>query len=136
MRSTSRGIALVAVAVVAASAIACGPGGSASQPAPIPAAAGNEFPMTVIAQDIWFDPTLLRAPAGRALAITMENRDAGVPHDIALMADPQFATKLGASTIVTGPAAAVLRVPGLVPGNYRLLCEVHPMMTVDLEIRG
>lgn len=133
MRSTSRGIAL---AVIAGLVLACGPGGSASEPAPVPAAAGNEFALTVRAQDLWFDPTLLRAPAGRALAITLENRDLDVPHDIALMADPMFATKLGASEIVAGPAAAVLRVPGLVPGNYRLLCEVHPTMTVDLEIRG
>jgi plastocyanin len=122
----------VAIALLVA---ACGPGAAASEPEPAPAAAGNEVAVTVTARDIWFEPTLVQVPAGRALAIALENRDAGVPHDIALMADASFTTKLGASEIVTGPAMAVLRVPGLVAGNYRLVCEVHPVMTVDLEVR-
>lgn len=131
MRTTTRWISGV---IIAATVLACGPGGSTSDLAPAPAAAGNEFALAVRAQNIWFDPTLLRAPTGRALVITLWNQDLDVPHGVALMAGRDSSVKLGASEIVTGPAMSVLRVPGLVAGDYRLLCEVHPTMTVDLEI--
>jgi plastocyanin len=114
-------------------ALAAGLAACTAEAAPAPA--GDEVQRSVIAQDMWFEPTRLQVPPGRGLAITLDNRDSGTPHDLALMAGPTFATKLGASEIVTGPARSVLRVPGLVPGVYRLICEVHPMMTVDLEVR-
>ena len=47
---------------VAGSILGCGSGGTNSPEVVAPVAAGNEFGLSVTAQDIWFEPTLLRAP--------------------------------------------------------------------------
>jgi plastocyanin len=113
-------------------AIACG--GPTPTAAPAPPAAGDPVVIDLVAKDIVFVPTAFDAPAGADLIVRLDNRDAGVPHNVALMGDAAFSTKLGASDIVSGPAFADLLVPGLIAGRYQLICEVHPNMTATLDV--
>ncbi len=107
------------------------------------AACGNDvvpipgpIDMTIVAANIAFDPPEAMVPAGAPLRITFENRDVDIPHNVQLLAGPGFATVLAKTEIVTGPATTPpVNVQGLVPGNYRFGCEVHPNMTTDLTVR-
>jgi plastocyanin len=116
------------------SLVAIGCGAAAATPAPAPAAPVDPADIEIVAKDIAFDPASIAVPAGAELHIRLDNRDVGVPHNVAVMADAGFSTKLAESDIVTGPAQADLVVPGLMPGRYRLVCVVHPNMITALEV--
>jgi len=92
--------------------------------------------MTIVAEGIAYDPPGVVVPAGAPLRITLDNRDVDVPHNVQLLAGPGFTTVLAKSEIVIGPATTRLMfLQGLVPGNYRFGCEVHPNMTSELTVR-
>lgn len=104
---------------------------------PIPNArvAAGPLEITLVAQGIAFDPVGVAAPAGVPLRVILDNRDPGVPHNIRLMAGPGFSIEVAKSEIVVGPAElAPMILPGLVPGAYRFICEVHPIMVTDLKV--
>lgn len=120
-------------AAVAAMLFVTGCGASEPSTAPAP----DEGPpalIDIVAADIAFEPTSITIPAGVDVRVHITNRDAAVPHNVALQAGPGFATKLIASEIMTGPAVNDLDIPGLVAGRYRFVCEVHPMMTVEVQV--
>jgi plastocyanin len=97
---------------------------------------GGPIDMTIVAANIAYDPPAAVIPAGAALRITLDNRDVDVPHNVQLLAGPGFTTTLAKSEIVTGPATTQqITVSGLMPGNYRFACEVHPNMTSELSVR-
>ena len=78
---------------------------------------------TVVAANIAFDPKQLTASAGVPLTITLDNRDAGVQHDIIIYAPD--GSQAAATSVITGPStAATTFTPGA--GNYRFKCSVHP----------
>lgn len=111
-------------------AAACG---SAPSPSPAPAI-GPDVRIDLVAQDIAFTPAAVAIPAGTDFVIRLDNRDAGIPHNVVLLADANFTTTLAKGEIVNGPAVVDLAVAGLIPGSYRLMCEVHPNMLVDLTV--
>lgn len=119
-------IGLVVALVVAA----CG---ATATPMPAPAGA-PEVRIDVVARDIAFQPAAVAIPAGTDFVVHLDNRDAGVPHNVALLADANFSTTLAKGEIVTGPEVVDLAIAGLIPGRYRLMCEVHPNMLVDLTV--
>jgi plastocyanin len=125
---------LVAIAgLTATSLVVAGCGGAAPTAPPSDGPAGAAVEIRLVARDIAFTPAQVGAAAGVPLHIVLDNQDAGIPHDIALLGFDGV-TKLGATEIVPGPATAEMDVPGLVPGTYRLLCEVHPNMVTTLTI--
>jgi plastocyanin len=97
---------------------------------------GGPIDMTIVAANIAYDPPSAVIPAGVPLRITLDNRDVDVPHNVQLLAGPGFTTVLAKSEIVSGPATTQLvTTSGLVPGNYRFACEVHPNMTSELTVQ-
>jgi plastocyanin len=138
-RSALRTAVLVTVSV----ALVAGCGGSsasgssstapASSPATSPGDAGPT-PITIVAEGIAFLPASMRAPAGSELQVTFENRDAGVPHNVALYGDAAFSTKLFESEVKAGPVTDRFEIPGLIAGSYQFTCTVHPNMTATLTI--
>jgi plastocyanin len=104
---------------------ACG-GGPAATIGPF---SGPE--VTVGAVGLQYESTAIQLPAGRPLRIVLDNRDAGVPHDISIRKDGQ---ELATSAIVTGPAMTEVRFGPLEPGEYQFVCTVHPAMTGTLTI--
>lgn len=127
---------VLSIGILAASLCACGGAASTVTPAPGGGAADGVVPLAIAAQDIAFKPASLTAPAGRPLQVTFENRDAGVPHNLVLMAGPDLTTELVKSEIVTGPATQVVTIPGLIPEVYQFTCTIHPNMTAKLVIDG
>lgn len=128
--ATGTGRLVAALVIAAALAI-----GACSETTPLPVAIGPAA-VTIVARNIAFEPATLTVAAGVALDVRFENRDADVPHNLILLAGPQFSTTLSKSEIVTGPAALDISIAGLAPGRYRFACEVHPMMTTDLTVGG
>jgi plastocyanin len=124
----NRLLAVMAGSVVLAAA--CG-GAPTSSPGGVPARVAQEI--RLVARDIAFVPSEVGAPAGVPLHLVLDNEDEGIPHGLALMG-AMGSTKLGATDLVIGPATVEMEVPGLVPGVYQLLCEVHPTMVTTLTV--
>jgi plastocyanin len=76
-----------------------------------------------------FEQAVVNVPAGAPFTIWFENREA-VPHNVNIV-DAAGASQ-AKGDIFSGPAARPLEVPALAPGNYRLLCDVHPDMTAQV----
>jgi plastocyanin len=96
-----------------------------------PAAGGGPV---VTAANIAFEPTDLAAPAGEPFKLTLVNKDAGVPHTIAITGPD--GSELFVGEIFTGPGARTFDVPALAAGSYAFLCKVHPNMTGTLHVGG
>jgi plastocyanin len=97
---------------------------------------GGPIDMTIVAANIAFDPPEAGVPAGVPLRITLNNLDVDVPHNVQLLAGPGFMTVLATTEIINGPGTSPpVTVGGLVPGNYRFACEVHPNMTSELTVQ-
>jgi plastocyanin len=84
-----------------------------------------------------FAQTELAAPAGEPFTIRFDNREAGVPHNVAVYEQADFSGQaLAATTPEAGPVTQDLEVPALDPGTYYFRCDVHPAtMTGTLEVR-
>ncbi|MFM8945075.1 MAG: cupredoxin domain-containing protein [Actinomycetota bacterium] len=89
---------------------------------------------TVIARGLAFDATTLELAANTATIITMDNQDAGVPHNIAVFADDTLATVLYRGDLVTGPTVVDYELPPLPAGTYYFHCDVHPTMAGDVVV--
>ncbi len=86
------------------------------------------------ALNIAFENGSLSAPADAAFQIEFENKDAGIPHNIAIK-DPS-GTEVFKGDIVTGPTTVTYDVPALPAGTYTFICTVHPNMTGTLTVGG
>ncbi|HXF57580.1 MAG TPA: cupredoxin domain-containing protein [Actinomycetota bacterium] len=80
----------------------------------------------LVAQGLRFDTGCLAAPAGRPFRLSFDNRDSGVPHNLAIYTDQSASEALFQGEIVTGPASTTYRVEALAPGSYFFRCDVHP----------
>lgn len=97
---------------------------------------GGEAPTTiVVAQNIAFDTQTIVLPADTEATITFDNRDAGVPHNIAIYRDSSLAEQLFNGETITGPATTTYTIPPLPPGEYYFLCIVHPNMNGTVTVR-
>lgn len=138
----------VIVALAAAGLLAgCGPAEPApatgGAPGEAPAAPGPGDPTPVIAetsgpgivitaQDVAFQPQAVTVPAGVPFTLVLDNRDNGIPHNLAVRG--QDGSVIAKGEIVTGPARADLVVTPLVAGSYGFVCEVHPNMTGTITV--
>jgi plastocyanin len=114
------GAALFGVlAVVAIVAIACGD--SEFEPSSDPGPPVSEI--TIVGESNQFEPDAFTARAGAEVAVTLDNRDDGVAHNVA------FDGIDGASTEVEGgPVVQELVFTAPEPGEYGFVCDVHPGM--------
>ena len=88
--------------------------------------------VAISASGIAFEQTSVSAPAGKAFQITFDNKDAGVPHNVAIHKDNASGAEVFKGDIVTGPATKTYDVPALDAGTYAFACSVHPNMTGTL----
>ncbi len=103
-------------------------GESATAAPSLPAADVN-----LTAQGIAYQQTSLTAPAGKAFTLAFDNRDAGVPHNVAIKNGS--GTEVFKGQIITGPDVVVYDVPALPAGQYTFVCSVHPNMTGTLTVQ-
>ena len=120
MHRRPRSSLLVGLLLVPAALVArCGPAG------PDPLASFSGASLTIVARDLAFDPTIAMMPANEPLRLVLDNKDAGVPHDLHVF---QGDTSFGTSASVAGPGLAALVLPPLPPGRYQFQCTIHETM--------
>jgi plastocyanin len=91
--------------------------------------------ITIVAQNIAFDTDCIEVPAGQPFTIAFDNKDAGVPHNVAgYPSSTELTNPLFQGEIITGPATADYKVPALDAGTYYFHCDVHPTMNGALYV--
>jgi plastocyanin len=90
--------------------------------------------INLIAQNIAFDQTEITVPSNQTFTINFDNRDSGIPHNVAIHKDSPTGEAVFTGEIVTGPAQKVYTIGGLNPGTYAFVCSVHPNMTGTLTV--
>lgn len=113
--------------------------GTTGSPAPSAAAASAvaasavAADVTVTAEQLAFTPTAVTAPAGKPFTIAFVNKDAGIPHNIAIK--NAAGAEVFHGDIVNGVVTKVYQVPALDAGTYPFACSVHPGMTGTLTVK-
>ncbi len=105
---------------------------SESASASASAAAGG---VSISAVGVAFEQTGVTAPAGQPFQITFDNKDAGIPHNVAIHRGDANGTEVYKGEIVTGPSTKTYDVPALDAGTYAFACTVHPTMTGTLIVQ-
>ena len=90
-------------------------------------ATGGPVSVTLVAQNILFDISTITASPSVEVTVTLDNRDAGVLHNVAFYTDRTASTSIFVGELVTGPTVIeeTFTSPGT-PGNYFFRCDVHP----------
>ena len=90
-------------------------------------ATGGPVQVTLIAENLLFDPTTITASPGVEVTITLDNRDAGVLHNVAFYTNRGAASPIYIGDLTTGPSIDdfVFTSPST-PGSYFFRCDVHP----------
>lgn len=111
---------LVLAALVGGGA-ACGGddgGGLASEPVP------DDPDVVIVADHMAFDPREVEVAADTAVSIVLDNRDAGVNHNIHVKDAPEP----NRTELEQGVSQQALTVT-LAAGEYEFVCDIHPNMT-------
>jgi plastocyanin len=87
---------------------------------------GGPAVVTIVAQNIKFDKSTITATAALDVTVTLDNRDAGVLHNIAFYTNRAATSKIFGGAIITGPATETFTFPAPGAGNYFFRCDVHP----------
>ena len=85
--------------------------------------------VAIAAENFGFSTETITVPAGAEVTIEFDNRDDGVPHNVAVYTDSSAADAIFVGEVVTGPTRTTytLTAPET-PGNYFFRCDVHPSM--------
>jgi len=97
---------------------------SATPPGP------GEGGVEIAAVDLAFTTDTVAIPAGEPFAIVFDNRDAGVPHNVAIYTDETAAEALFVGETFPGPRIERYEVPALDAGSLFFRCDVHPATMV------
>ena len=138
MRPRLTAFLVIAAAVVALLAAACGGGGGekGGQTASTPSAASEEVRVEIIGQNVLFDKDRIEVPAGSAVKVVFDNRDAGVQHNFVLYRTSDAKELLAGTATEAGPVVQELKFKALAPGKYFFRCDVHPTtMTGTLVVK-
>ncbi|HJT38278.1 MAG TPA: cupredoxin domain-containing protein [Actinomycetota bacterium] len=90
-----------------------------------------------MAKNISWDTSQLLFKANSKVTVTVDNQDAGVPHNFAIWTDPNrlqneiYVPKMD----VTGPAKGEYVIPPLKPGTYYFECDIHKNMNGTLKVQ-
>ena len=98
-----------------------------------PGGPGGE-PLAVSAINVQFEQTDLQAPADTPFQIAFDNKDAGVPHNVAIHEGSPTGPEIFQGEIFPGPEVRTYDVPALPAGTYGFICTVHPNMTGTLTV--
>ena len=73
-----------------------------------------------------FSVSSLTAPANARFQIVFENKDSGLPHNVAIYTNSSATSALFKGAQFAGPGTRVYSVPSLAAGTYFFRCDVHP----------
>jgi len=106
---------------------ACGQNVLATGPTPTPEPPATN--LTIAAQGIAFDKSVLTAQANAPLTLTFDNKDSGIPHNIVFFkGSDATGDRVAETPIEPGPVVQTLNFGPLAPGDYYYHCDVHPNM--------
>jgi cytochrome c oxidase subunit II len=109
------------------------PGASGAPPASgAPAPSGTVVKISAL--NIAFEQKEASAPAGVPFQIEFENKDAGVPHNVAIHQGSPTGQVMFQGEVFPGVATKTYDVPALAAGTYAFVCTVHPNMTGTLTV--
>jgi len=89
----------------------------------------------VSALNVAFEQSSLTAPADQPFQIEFDNKDSGVPHNVAIHRDSPTGEEVFKGEIFNGPEKRLYDVPPLPAGPYAFVCTVHPTMTGTLTVQ-
>lgn len=97
--------------------------------APMVQKTAGRVTVAIAAENFGFSTETVTVPAGAEVRIEFDNRDDGVPHNVAVYTDATASEAIFVGEIVTGPTrvAYTFTAPET-PGNYFFRCDVHPAM--------
>lgn len=93
--------------------------------------------VTVVAEQLAFDPNAIEVPADTPTTVTLDNRDdVGTfgQHNLAVYEDDSFAALIAATELISGPGTGSVELPPLAEGAYPFRCDVHPQMTGTVNV--
>jgi plastocyanin len=90
----------------------------------------------IVAEGLQFDTKELDLPAGQPSSISLENKDAGILHNIAIYDDDSASTTLFQGEQFPGVATKIYDVGPLEAGEYYFQCDVHPAMNGTVVVAG
>jgi cytochrome c oxidase subunit 2 len=106
-----------------------------ASPPPPPPSGEPGVTLELVAKDIEFTTKELSAPADAPFTISLDNQDAGVPHDVAIRPVGGGADIFKGETF-PGVETRAYAVQPLPAGTYEFICTIHPIpaMTGTLEV--
>jgi plastocyanin len=88
---------------------------------------GGPVAVTLVAQNLAFDPTTINAATSVEVTVTLDNRDAGVLHNVAFYTNPSASSPIFVGELTTGPSVDDFGFTSpATPGSYVVRCDVHP----------
>jgi plastocyanin len=93
--------------------------------APTPSAPGATV-IQLIAASLQWNTRSISATANQPVTVQMDNRDAGVLHNVSLYRDQARSQRVFVGELHTGPGIKVYTFTAPAPGNYFFVCDVHP----------
>jgi plastocyanin len=108
-------------------------GPSAAPSAGAPSPAGPAAVVDLVAENIAFTPTELSVAANEAFQIRFDNKDAGIPHNVAIKDGAGATVFMG--DIFPGVEIRPYDVQPLAAGAYQFVCSVHPNMVGTLTVQ-
>jgi plastocyanin len=116
--------------VVKSDAVEAGPAG------PVGGATGGPVTITVVADQMRFDTQQIVVSAGVEVTIIHDNRDVGMPHNLAFFTDSSLSSVIFRSDLVNGPIIDefTFTAPST-PGQYYFHCDAHPEMNGVFEVQ-
>ena len=108
---------------------------SNATPPPPPSGGPTGATVEVSALNVAFEQTTLDAPANAPFQIVFDNKDTGVPHNVAIHTDSPTGPEVFKGEVFNGPGKRTYDVPPLAPGTYGFACTVHPTMTGTLTVQ-
>ena len=84
--------------------------------------------LTLTTWEVAFDTREIRVPADQPVHLRLDNKDAGILHNIAVYRDPRASELVVRGKLFDGPEIRDYRFDGFSPGSYYFQCDLHPTM--------
>ena len=95
---------------------------------------GGETAAEIAAENILFTADSLSLAAEAEVTIAFDNRDTGVPHNVAIYTDETATEEIFVGEVFPGPEAMEYTFTSPPAGEYFFRCDVHPTMTGTLTV--
>ena len=92
--------------------------------------------LQITSRSLIFDKRTLTAVANTMVTLRFDNRDSGVPHNVAVFRDRSAEVEIFVGETFSGRAVRDYRFQTPGPGNYFFRCDTHPdTMTGTFAVR-